>query len=392
MFEQFLEKHSLVRVGMACLSRKPLSFILPLAALLKGLLSVSQYNSSQLQEKCIIVYQYNNEKKALEKILEQKDNSYGSFFKIEYYRLHSDLIEWMLASLKFTKIRQLLRIGKRLYSKNSFLVATRQTHFLVAYSYSLHLFSQRNVSSKIFLASSESNPDILGPVLAAKSLGARTGYTNHGQLDRELGLFYFDYYIITGHSIRDRILESNQQILNAYYLQSPSPKKFILPRSDMIRNILIIGSIVLDLDACKKLFEQIRVQLPLAKITLRLHPNPQLLPAAIAPQIPDWVNLHDGKLPLLTEFKDIDLAIGGETSTHIEALEEGLPSIYWRIDGSPFDHYGFVERKLIPHLVDFKSLDEELNRIYLSPDWSKIFSYFSNQEPPKLSLKSFLRS
>ncbi|MCB0370439.1 MAG: hypothetical protein KDD45_13695, partial [Bdellovibrionales bacterium] len=127
-----------------------------------------------------------------------------------------------------------------------------------------------------------------------------------------------------------------------------------------------------------KLIISIKTCLPDCQIILRPHPNTSLLKfkKSLLKNFSEIV-ISDSSKILHDSLDAIDLVIAGESSAHLEVLSLGIPSVYWRLDKIPYDHYGFVRNNFVlkvDHLFDLKN---KVNSFYSSTEWKIVQNQYS---------------
>lgn len=344
--------------------------------LLKAFIDIFRYQLNYELESKVIVYQYPNEAKVLLPIAGLET---GSIQWSAGWQWNSSHGAFLLKTISLKNIQQIYRVAQGLIRRNSLLVAMRQIQFIVGYSYFFHSLSR---GPKEYFCSTESNPEVLAVIMVAKRLGLKTVYINHGHLDKELGHFAFDRYLLSGEAVRERITPFQKNpyaLFESYQMQVIRALK--IPQKEQIRNILVFTPVALNVELLDTLLRDIQYNWPHAHVHLRIHPNTQLIGARLNLQVTKQVSLTNNRRLFIEDLKGKDIAIGGGSSAHLEALCEGVPTFYFNMDQLPEDHYGFIEKKLIPQIQSTRKIETIASDFYRDPLWRRVFSYFQhNQE------------
>jgi hypothetical protein len=394
MFSHFLSKHAHAALFIFLMRFKILKPILLISIVLKSISGLIKYRILNPDSEFVSVYQFENEKNALQRILDHLPFSGGYIFYSSSVQNIYPVFQWLM-SLKMRSTGKTLKLAMFLFKKSNTLVAIRQLQFLIFFSYFNYFFRKKDFTGKYFASSTESNPEILAPLLAAKKCNATTIYTNHGQLASDLGYFNFDKYILSSQSIYDRVKltmtkNGSSVLINGIHGHSP----IVIPKKDDIKRIIIIGSIVWNIKKIESFLKKIRDYFPSAYIHLRLHPNQELLPKDFASYIPREITYSMGQIPLIHEIKNYNLAFAGASSSHIEILESGIPTVYFELDNMPYDYYDFVKRGLVYDFDDFANLEDGLRKTYSNELWKNVMEYYSkklNHDDSKI-LANFLKA
>ena len=373
LFFEFRKKYKLSQFFYLAynhsLWRKPVVILLIIYSLRK-LFSVSFKQKEKLDE--IYIYNYANEKKSILNTFANSHSSceltyistFNNFIK-NFKILSRYLFNWH-CTFRFVKI------CLKLSNKNSFLVTARQIEFLTLYVFFKHLF-QKSVFKEVYI-SSESNPEIISAALACTE--ARINYTNHGYLNKDLGLFFHDKLVLDSRPLKARIqphlFKKNVEI---EIIKKTQAALFV--REISTQNILILGSLVLDINSFFELIKDCRKNLIDSHITIRFHPNKIFADRQFTDLCNKFKILIQPNTSLKEQLSQSTLVIAGETSAHLDALAQGVPSIYYRLDRFPQDHYGFISSGLIPEVKSLYDLKNSVQKFYSNPEWLKVYKdYF----------------
>ena len=338
----------------------------------KSLFDTFRYRWQVSGSATVLVSHYTNERRALARQFPHSPNFIQFGPGLVWTETHT---RWLLAVLRLRHLAPVFRCVRLLAQRYPLLVVVRQTQFLLSYSF----FTHARLSTAGHSASTESNPEVLGPLLAAQRQGVSTTFVNHGLLDSELGIFAFNHYCLSGEAIWERI-QPLQRTLGAtvkYFAVTPR-QALRLPRAEELQRVLIFAPIVLKLDLLHQLLSDLRQHWPRVQIFLRQHPNQEMSHRDLQRCLPRDVLLTNEKNPFITDLVEIDCCIGGGSSAHLEALSAGVPTAYYRLDDLPADHYGFLARRLIPSIQTTATIVDELRRTYMADGWAKVFRHYQH--------------
>jgi len=349
---------------------RPAVVLLLVVFSLRKVISVDFKPNRNLSE--IYIHNYSNEKKSILRAFEDAENASELTYT---YSLKNLIKNWRVLfgqQFNLNDISKFIKICSNLSKKNSFLVTARQIEFLSLYIFYRNFF--KNIDVKKIYISSESNPEIISAALGC--INAKINYTNHGYLNSDLGVFFQDKLVLDSRPLKNRIAPHllNQEV--EFEIIKKSQAQLIKPLIDT-QNILILGSLVLDINYFSKLINDCQKHLSNSHITVRPHPNktfadPKYLDLCKRYKIS--INPH---VSLNQQLSDSTLVIAGETSAHLDALAQGVPSIYYRLDQFPQDHYGFISSGLIPEVKSLDGLKNSIQKFYSNPEWLKVYKdYF----------------
>lgn len=324
------------------------------------------------------IFHYLNERRAVERI------STGDSGAIWYGGWPS------LGNLRFTfslrKTRQWARVSMRLLERNGFLIGARQAEFLLLYGYCARVLEAQGVRGRTFISASESNPEIIAVSLAARRNGNRTVFVNHNAMEREAGTFFHDEILVPGVAFAEKVRSNLARVApgpNIIVSGSSGPRPVPrLPDFDRIERIGIVCSVITAPGGLRRTIETCLRAFPNAKILVRPHPNRSIARVASAELPPDpRVHLSKGAFaPLATEAGDWDFAIVGNSSSHLELLAAGVPTVYLDIDGLDDDLFEFVGQGLVPGIsggsLDPKHLAARMTSVYARDRWAEIYARY----------------
>ncbi len=324
------------------------------------------------------LFHYTNEEKA---ILNLTDNLNFPFEKLIFGKAK---LEHFITHLPFI-IPALLNTycSISLIEKNNFLVSLRQVDFLNSYHF-WNLQFKTNLHRLPFclISSSESNSEIIGPALAAKTHGIKLIFTNHGALSFEQGLFFHDSFALTNADTLDKVKTTlvDQQaplfLIGSKLNSSEQIKPFTF---DKIKSVYIVGSITTEPEKILKLIQNYSVHFGSLKFYYRSHPNPHMQTDMSGYEV-EMVSFNER---ITEQAKKYDLILVGNSSAVQELIGAGLPVFSVDIDNAPQDLYGFQKRDFVADGNSATQLETEYKRVYLNENFSQIFNYYCEPENQK---------
>lgn len=271
----------------------------------------------------VSVFHYSNEKRAIEKLARDSPDSISYGFQISRVPLFA------FKGFSFRKCFQWLRVSRGLLKKNGFLVGARQAEFILLYGYFCKLLQRKQIRGKKFCSSSESNPEVISALLAAKKMGNKTVFVNHSALESEQGIFFHDEVLI----------------------QPTEVKQLMTPNFSQVKRVGIACSVVSDGEKMRKAVQDCLDTFPNAEVVVRQHPNPtfkEISRAALPKSERLRVSSRRHSLPFSSEAGDWDFAIAGNSSAHLDLMGFGVPTVHMNIDGIDWDPYDFIGSGLVP--------------------------------------------
>lgn len=376
LFTEYRKKYWLSELSYSAYKKE---FLRPFIVLLifiycfRKILSISLNPKEKSNE--IYIYNYANEKKSILQNFPNAQYATELTYINEPTNIIRNLRRLLSYQINYSDILRLIKISLRLSKRNSFLVSARQIEFLLLYSFYKNIF--RKSEFKEIYISSESNPEIISAALACPS--GRINYTNHGFLNKDLGFFFHDRLILDSSPLKDRIVP---------FLRNPSARIAIIekkhgPRINLhfsTNHILILGSLIFDLNCFKKLIEECHSNLRGSKITVRFHPNKTFFDPLIFDYCQNLDLNVSFKQSLKEQLAESSLVIAGETSAHLDALAQGVPVIYYQLDQFPRDHYGFISSHLVPEVKSLIDLKNCVQKFYSEPEWLKVYNDYFGEE------------
>lgn len=383
-FERLLEVNGMARLAFKAYERPSLRGIISHALVLRPLVSVISARIDIPPNATLIsVYNTRNEHRALAGLRAPASARGWVSYRWSVIGFLEGL-SWLAGRLwKFNKARQAYRVSRRLVRKGGFLVGGRQAEFLLLYSYFYERFGKQGVRGKEFASSTESNPEVIAPLLAARRLGAETTYVDHGFLDKDLGIFFHDRLVLSCEALWNRI--------EARVLPPLRPSiDWARPRSESlglrvpdfsrIRHVGIVGSLAMSRDKYLRVVSDCLAEFPSALISVKPHPNP-VITGSFYRKLPrqERVRILPATDDLLKAAQSWDFAIAGGTCAHLELLQAGIPTVYVDIDGYERDPKGFVDSGILPEARSASQIARLMPETYGNPGWSERFTRFSER-------------
>jgi hypothetical protein len=376
LFSALVAEKRLVRAAYRAFQSRSLRPAVSLALLAYSLRRLFQIRF-RLSGPEIRIYHYLNERRAVERV------SSGTSGAIWYGSWPSP------ASLRFLslgKARQWIRVSMRLLERNGFLIGARQAEFLLLYGFSARVFAAMEIRGRTFISASESNPEIIAVTLAARRSGNRTVFVNHNAVEREAGTFFHDEIRVPGVAFVEKIRANLARGLPGprfVVAGTPAPRPVVrLPDFARVGRIGIVCSVIAKEGELRRAIESCLRAFPRAEVVVRPHPNRSIarLSRAELPEDPR-VRLSSGPfVPVSIEGRSWDFAIVGNSSSHLELLAAGVPTIYLDLDGLDDDLFDFVSAGLVPGItgasLDPGDLAARMSSVYAQERWAGIYARY----------------
>lgn len=373
LFTEYKKKYCLSQLSCAAyespIFRSAIVVLLVIYSFRK-IISVSLNQKEDSNE--IYIYNYENEKRSILHNFSNAKNANELTYAYSFENAIKNLKSLSLNLLDCFQIQKLIKLCLHLSKKNSFLVIARQIEFLLLYIFFKNLFKEKTF--KEVYISTESNPEVISAALAC--VGARINYTNHGFLNKDLGIFFHDRLFLDCRPLKNRIIPYLQKPQAEIQIIKKTSKIFIQPKPST-KKILILCSLIVDINLLRKLIEEFRENLVDSEITVRFHPNKTFFNRKLVNFCKSLKISVKWNESLKVQLSESTLVIAGETSAHLDALMQGVPSVYCKIDHFPKDHYGFISSQLIPEMKSINDLENSVQKFYSDPKWLKVYQdYF----------------
>lgn len=270
---------------------------------------------------------------------------------------------------------KIYKLAINLILKNGVLVGARQSQFMMTYSYCSWIFAKFDFTGVNFISSTESNPNVIGVLLAAKNNHAKAIYVNHGFLDRSLGIFFHDRIIVQGGALKERIIPYLSKRTSESLIEVVGPYFSRIQMKHVNCNVSTVGVVLPLLPDEKKvlrLIKNINCKWSNAIIEVRLHPN-KVFSKKVRKLLLNCRNVYIVKS---ADWKDIDLkwdfAFSGHSSAQVDLVGKGIPVVGYDLDNHPEDMYSFYENGFVIKVNNIDNLTERVNNFYQNKDWEKL--------------------
>ncbi len=199
-------------------------------------------------------------------------------------------------------------------------------------------------------------------LLAAKDLQIPTIYLQHASVSKYFPPLQFDLNLLEGKDSLEKY-ESIGNIKGVVHLVGmPKFDKYLSYRNSKttISSIGICTGLIDDLKDIEQFMTAIEKDIPWAEIHFRPHPR-DTRNFKLAPSI----KVSDSRENIFDFLQKIDVVIGGDTSTHLEAVLLNIYSIYYKISPKNLfsDYYGYNKNGLSHFCANKEELIEHLNKI-----------------------------
>lgn len=215
-------------------------------------------------------------------------------------------------------------------------------------------------------------PEIRSMLLAAKELGVKTVYIQHGSVSKYFPPLIFDYALLESQyslDIYSNIGISAQTRIELIGIPRLENAQKIARHRSEIRNI---GIAVNQNDSLEKVDKLIAFLVSKNyTITLRKHPSDVRIF-----QFSDNEVINGNNYTLTDFINEVDFLIASDSSIHVEANSLGCRSLYYMLHDNyaKYDYYGYVKNLFIDEV---KTLEEL--RKYLTTFEYKTFDFHSSK-------------
>lgn len=315
----------------------------------------------------IWVGSYEVEQKALLRYCREKYLSFGSY---SYHKFSLRNL-FLIFKIPWANVK-VFRYAKKVRDRHGLLVLMRQVELIFHYSY--HIKNLKNIKAE-YISSTESNPEIIGLMLAAAKRGAKTRYIPHGYLNKDLGIFFQNIIVAESENLKIRIQKNSLPGSLFEILPPINSIEKIIDNIPSTKTILVVGSILPSVEDLLKAISFLEKIYPNAQIKYRPHPN-ELLKSSKVKQLEKKLTGGFKKKSLEEDVEEASLVFGGETSCLLYALQKGKIAVHLKVDEIEYDQYGFVSAGLIPSLSTEICMNYNFKDHYLQPSWLLVAKSF----------------
>ena len=278
----------------------------------------------------------------------------------------------------------------RLVRSHNFMPSGRIASGLAFYMRFLELFADNPKLAAAVVASNYS-PEALGLAAAAHQSGRRVIYINHAPVPANgvmVPPVLADCAIFYGDAVRKTYERRSRCLAEVALIGQPWTARAMQWR-DEVKTVGIFLTALTNTDAVSGLVSAIRSTQPGARILVRNHPV-----ALLKSDFSDLVARDDNLAvtignPLDEEIAACDLIICGNSGVAMNAVSGGRPVAYMdTLDGSAFDHNGFVESGLICHVTSWSDdIYARAKDFYERPEWRAVMrAYDASYEADREAL------
>jgi hypothetical protein len=184
-------------------------------------------------------------------------------------------------------------------------------------------------------------------------------------------VFFHDLVVVQGEALWDRVKRSfSPQCTGQKLIVGPYfPPRPLKAEVQTLRKIGLVCPLSADPDLVLALVDRVMEEFPSVRIEVRLHPN-RSFSRFLERRLKKCQNVA---MTTSGNWKDMgydwDIALAGNTSSHLDLICLGVPSVGVIMDRYPQDRYGFHESGLIPFIPDLQQLVDKVNRHYSSAAW-----------------------
>ena len=371
----------------------------PIGNLLIGLYGAKAFLSLSTTEKrnatILATWTYPNEKKQIEYLheclgthveLQQSEARWSS----ELFTGVNSIISSPKAVLKY------LRIIKLHCSIYSFMPACRIASTIGYYFYFSQLLSKR--TPNLVIVASNYSPQSVALRWSAKAIGIPAVFISHAAIARIESLPPLDaeLSILDGPAAREAYNKLGTVIGDVVYSGIPGPSNplKIAAELDNSSKAGIFLTALTDEVTLAKTVEVLLKQWRFESVLIRPHPVSLVGPSE------DWLASLSNRVKiskgssLAKDCQSCNLVVCGDTSSHLEILKLGVPTIYLsKLDSLPEDYYNFVRHKIVPKTSSLEDLSWEELKEHYSNDWADNFrffdsSYLLDQQQFKINVKN----
>jgi len=298
---------------------------------------------------------------------------------VQIFSFGSLLALWQL--LRSERLGAVLRLVQRVDNHHGFLVACRVAVTLAWYTRTTSMLRARRPA--VVLVSSDSNPEEIGFLTAARALGIAQVFVSHAYPTYLSPPLDFTLSILEGEAavearrrkgpIRGSVVlggvEGASMPMDAARVLRPSP------------TIGIFTSKALSWPTFAAVVEDCR-RIGAERILIRWHPS-MLERPHLSRVLVDLSGIIEtsGEATLAEVARQCDWVVADENSNvHLQVLKLGIPTIAITRLGvypeSRGDQYGFIKSEVVPSVSSLRELDRPALTRFYNGDWSRRFARY----------------
>lgn len=262
-------------------------------------------------------------------------------------------------------IPNLLRIFPLLYILGNLFFVFRQSAILLRRSplfvamraaelTAYFIYLKRAVSqAKLVIVTTDNNPNGNALFFLAEALDKRSLFISHGEPNPPLHRFHVDMAVLFGEVSKERYRKCGAQIEEVLFHGHKELQREMRPVA--LSEIDCVGIFLSKFNSREnlvKLISQINRNFQPGRILLREHPNFRLQRGLRAELIRLGAKTSH-RLDIYSDIERCDLIVAGNTTSHLEVLLSGCPSLYYYDGVKEYrDRYGYVASGLILEMDD----------------------------------------
>lgn len=375
VFEEIKSKNPLYRLVDTLYSKAGASIMQPLlifAYMLKCVVSLGPFEADDAE--AVSISQFGNEHHSVDRLAALVPSA--RLLRLSLKRGHLVGRGQLLATYRMlASVPRIWPFLSRLVRSHSFMPSARIASALAFYMRFLQLFADHPRLTAAIVASNYS-PEAVGLAAAAHQMGRRVIYINHAPVPANGALVppvLADCAIFYGEAIRQTYERRSRCIADVALIGQPWTARPMQWR-DELKTVGIFLTALTRTEVVSDLVSAIRASRPWVRILVRNHPV-----ALLQSDFSDLVARHENIAvtignPLDDEIAACDLIVCGNSGVALNAVSGGRPVAYMdRLDGSRFDHNGFVESGLICHVAGWSDdIYGQLKDFYERPSWPAV--------------------
>lgn len=207
---------------------------------------------------------------------------------------------------------------------------------------------------KALVFSNDHGPHMRVFLWAAKKAGIPTIYLQHASVSEYFPPLRFDLSLLEGRDSLQKYQACGAVEGDIKLIGMPKFDRYA-SKKNQSKKISRIGLCVSLLDEKKRILSVVRalqIHLPAIALSFRPHPREER-----SFDLPAKVLISDSKTEEIFDFlQRQDLIIAGDTSTHLEAVLLNIVSVYFPLNDTLSDYYGYVKNGLVPRLETVETL------------------------------------
>ncbi len=263
------------------------------------------------------------------------------------------------------------RIMSRIINRYDLYVALRAVQYLGYYDRFSLEFDKKRI--KTILVFSDGNPHGRALLHAAYRKNIKTCFVSHGEPNEPMPPLHCNIACLLGKRSLDRYEKNGSRFGRVVYQgHRETFKRIKCPDFGKKLNIGLFLSKTTALSSVPELIGLLGKVFMYERILIREHPNFSIPKKYRKDFLKDPKVKISGKNSVDEDTRFCDLVFSGNTTTHVDVLLRGRPSLYYRgFEPDFFDRYGYVREELIMDWSE-KAAPDEILRFYGKIDQNKV--------------------